>query len=886
MLSADGLHLSFEGTPYIVYNIERAIIFAKFLLKFSFKHVLCGGGPQDQGDTGEKQIVTENDFSETTSTINIGNHAHLEKVAMVQSNDENVKLNTKDVHSGTGNHAHLEKVAMVQSNDENVKLNTKDVHSAAELIKGNANHFEAVLYKRFEENEKFDFVEALRILVSPDKSKLSTIPPHHPEGGTVYLFSDDVKGKNDDWKADGYTWRYIGKKEKVISGVTIVKVYFHLRNGSEKSSKFKRTMYRISGSNDQKLTVVVYDGDHTEYIAMPHGTCNSKSVNSRPFQRTLPSVLNNLKTRMNENPVDRQNAKDLHNKLRSELPYELNPRNTKQIRNMQASVNRAKRLTHDSLYNLHELYYHLDGYIAGIKTLPDLHVIAAHPELISEFDRLIQMKGEDAVCLFYDTTFETGDFYISTLAFKHFVFESQPVIPLSFMIHERRKQKCHEAHFSFAKEKNPRLQKRPVPVVTDREQGIVNAFKSVFPNSHIFLCWNHILRDIEFWVKKKGASPKEIRFYKDKVKTLLQCESENEYLEMFEQRKSPWSKPFLEYFEGNLHQEIMENAGRWLLEKFNVYNPYSGITNNASESINAKLKRLLDWKEKDIDTIVLYLYYLQNNDLNDLMSGFCDIGDLCLRNKFKDLKKDPKEIEIVSKNCHPDDVISLVKSSVENLISIHPPSVHKVEPQNKIERNDSHNESIVVKKTEDIQSEHKINTELSNETTAANLEPEHIKIVQGRSIALVPEMETFLVKGLSGTKYAVTLFPKESCQCPSTRRCCHIQAARVSIGLDAEENKKKVVNLTQLLKNARPRKLKKSGRKRPRDEDLADDITIIPAPDSILAKSLNESEIGAFSDGDLVHSTPKRAKIATPKTPKSILKSKPKTKPDSKKKKK
>ena len=59
---------------------------------------------------------------------------------------------------------------------------------------------------------------------------------------------------------------------------------------------------------------------------------------------------------MNENRADRQNAKELHNKLRSKLPYELNPRNTKQIRNIQASVNRAKRLTHDSLYNLHELY--------------------------------------------------------------------------------------------------------------------------------------------------------------------------------------------------------------------------------------------------------------------------------------------------------------------------------------------------------------------------------------------------------------------------------------------------------------------------------------------------------------------------------------------------
>ena len=28
------------------------------------------------------------------------------------------------------------------------------------------------------------------------------------------------------------------------------------------------------------------------------------------------------------------------------------------------------------------------------------------------------------------------------------------------------------------------------------------------------------------------------------------------------------AQPFLEYFEGNLNQEIMENAGGWLFERF------------------------------------------------------------------------------------------------------------------------------------------------------------------------------------------------------------------------------------------------------------------------------------------------------------------------------
>ena len=78
-------------------------------------------------------------------------------------------------------------------------------------------------------------------MVRPDTSKLSTIPPHHPEGGTVYLFSDGLNGINEDWKADVYTWRHIGKEKKVISGVMISKVYFHLRNGSENRPNLKQS---------------------------------------------------------------------------------------------------------------------------------------------------------------------------------------------------------------------------------------------------------------------------------------------------------------------------------------------------------------------------------------------------------------------------------------------------------------------------------------------------------------------------------------------------------------------------------------------------------------------------------------------------------------------
>ena len=97
-----------------------------------------------------------------------------------------------------------------------------------------------------------------------------------------------------------------------------------------------------------------------------------------------------------------------------------------------------------------------------------------------------------------------------------------------------------------------------------------------------------------------------------------------------------------------------------------------------------------------------------------------------------------------------------------------------------------------------------------------------------------PSLGTFTVKGTGGTTHAVTLFPTESCSCPSTTRCYHIIAAWHSVGLGTEDTKRKI-NLTQLRRNTRSRSEKKSGRKAPRPGDY--DLTA--APDSTASEEVH-----------------------------------------------
>jgi hypothetical protein len=68
---------------------------------------------------------------------------------------------------------------------------------------------------------------------------------------------------------------------------------------------------------------------------------------------------------------------------------------------------------------------------------------------------------------------------------------------------------------------------------------------------------------------------------------MLACDSEEEFLDCSMSITSKWSEPPVSYFERELKFDIIKYTGKWLLEEFDgLYDPYSGITNNLSESYN------------------------------------------------------------------------------------------------------------------------------------------------------------------------------------------------------------------------------------------------------------------------------------------------------------
>lgn len=197
--------------------------------------------------------------------------------------------------------------------------------------------------------------------------------------------------------------------------------------------------------------------------------------------------------------VYKQEISSLGSKYSASLQPVCLPRNVKQIQNAQAQKRQKSRLSHDALYNLHEIAYDLNGFVHKIETYPNLTVICGLKHLTDQLNNLIQLKSDIPILLSYDTTFQLGDFYISPFLFQHVLFTASPVIPAGFLLHERKFQDVHEKFLRYISEMVPSLHKENnlLPLVADDEKAICNAVDKVLPSVYRLRCWNHIINSVK-----------------------------------------------------------------------------------------------------------------------------------------------------------------------------------------------------------------------------------------------------------------------------------------------------------------------------------------------------------------------------------------------------
>ena len=111
---------------------------------------------------------------------------------------------------------------------------------------------------------------------------------------------------------------------------------------------------------------------------------------------------------------------------------------------------------------------------------------------------------------------------------------------------------------------------------------MIKVIDDLFPLIERLRCWNHLLTDIDLWVKRHGGVKRDSSFYKMEAKELFKCDSFGSFKNLLENKKVKWDESFTEYFETYIVPEANQ-FGRWKIETLGLYCPYGGITPNISE---------------------------------------------------------------------------------------------------------------------------------------------------------------------------------------------------------------------------------------------------------------------------------------------------------------
>ena len=357
-----------------------------------------------------------------------------------------------------------------------------------------------------------------------------------------------------------------------------------------------------------------------------------------------------------------------------------------------------------------------------------IHLLVAEPNLQIHLanDSLIELTNDlmkrNMVLLYYDTTFNLADIFVTPVVARNLHFVSNPIYPVAFLLHERKYESVHLQFLVQTISNLLNFNTGNVSFVHDREPAIVNSVRKCLElhglTKNQFFCMNHIYTNIKMHVNKRSklikkkiekvGSLKPIKVDVDKFikEEGLILENESEEIESgkssdestngeagkFEELRSlaifkkdlynlrkntasndfdskvnelstNWNEKEKEYFNKNIRKDLKTNVGN--ITEADVYDEF----NNVGESCNAYLKKFYNNRKQSIDALVLGLFNFTVTFLDKFNQGYKGFGKLVLKKEFQHLKtkqyKTPFKLDIESELMEIKGEFKLIESSVD-----------------------------------------------------------------------------------------------------------------------------------------------------------------------------------------------------------------------------
>lgn len=432
----------------------------------------------------------------------------------------------------------------------------------------------------------------------------------NPEDGQLYLFDVSQPSKTSFRKhinRDGYRWRSdyttVANNCKYLVNQSSIKV---LKDNGEVTSNANFKRFTFMGSSTQRV-IVHYTGDNSVRARYKH--LNSK--HDRDFIPTSKRVEELLEEHKGE--YTREILLKSRGQLSHGILQQLNePRNANQVRYLNRKKEKAYKLTLTEKHNADVLAdYWGDNVVRHLGTMPSTSCVIMTDHAVKELAKItsVHTTGSSPMVFHYDTTFNCGSHFVSTLSLRHSMLRhtnkarrlhgsGEPTIPIAFMIHDKRHLEIHEDFFNridsiMNKATNGEFRVTPRVVVSDLE------FKEgVWDDVKVVHCWRHLSQNLERFVKTNGYTAEEGKQALNDFFKLARSDSEDTYKQTWErlteEKKGIWASPhFVSYMRRTPGKSLVENAGQWYLEKLNMKNVDNGMTNNAAEGVNNALKSWL-----------------------------------------------------------------------------------------------------------------------------------------------------------------------------------------------------------------------------------------------------------------------------------------------------
>lgn len=475
---------------------------------------------------------------------------------------------------------------------------------------------------------------------------------------------------------------------------------------------FRRKMIRIRNCSDPSIFDVLilsyyWDSNSTNqnFELKAHGNASKRES---PYFRTSSTTLSKIKQVTKEAGSIKMNYIKLVDDLKESESVSEMPRNYTQILNHKKyELQRKNKNTKtkdeyaDALVNrlksMHITTFILLKYIKtnvfkgdfvksinfGVSTVTC--IMFTHQQYI-DLIRFATSKNKYSI-INIDTTFNLGDFYVTYLSYRNLSLyikgtKTHPTFIGPIMIHLN---KDFSSYLRFATELysydliNLKKLKNVKVIVTDDDEALHGAFKSIFKKTNFMLCCNHLRKDIN---RKLGQykfdddNKKVILDYifgthDDRSESLIGSQNEDEFIEktnelikMITDSKENFSADLNKYLIKLKLKKIMNNFCRikWTSDEKNKINDY--YTTNDIEGLNNKLKSLSEHKKMNLSQIFDFFETISNEQINQCRMAIRCTGDYDISNYYIRYRVQPNVWFNLSEKAQENKLAGFLKKNV------------------------------------------------------------------------------------------------------------------------------------------------------------------------------------------------------------------------------